>query len=88
MQDQLRDLVLFVIQLLIWAFLGRALISWLVLFGVRNRFVFQINYYLGVLTEPVTAPFRRFIPPMRTMDITPIVAILSLILLRGAIRSF
>jgi YggT family protein len=88
MQDQIRDLVLFMIQMFIWAFLGRALISWLVLFGVRNKFVFQINYYLGVITEPVIAPFRRFIPPLGTIDIKPIVAILSLILLREGVRSF
>ena len=55
------------------AILVRVVLSW---FRVSpdNRFV-QI---LHQVTEPVLAPFRRLIPPVGMMDITPIVALLVL----------
>ena len=76
-----------VIRLFIFAFLGRAIISWLFVAGVRNPLLLQINYYLGIVTEPLVAPLRRFIPPLGMMDITPLVAILGLIVLQRIIVS-
>ena len=74
------------IQLLIFAFIGRAVISWLFLAGVRNDLLIQLNYALGRLTEPIIAPLRRVIPPLGMFDITPIVAIIGLVFLRAIIR--
>ncbi len=81
------DIVLWLIQLLIYAFIGRAVISWLFMAGVRNEFVLRLNQALGTLTEPLIAPLRRVIPPLGLFDITPLVAIIGLIALRAIIRS-
>ena len=78
--------LLWVIQLLIYAFIGRAIISWLFLAGVRNEFVLRLNQALGTLTEPIIAPLRRVIPPLGKFDITPLVAIIGLVFLRAIIR--
>ena len=80
------NLLSMAITLLIYAFIGRAIISWLFLAGVRNDLVIQINRALGKLTEPIIAPLRRVIPPLGMFDITPIVAIVGLVVLRAFIR--
>ena len=75
------------IQLLIYAFIGRAIISWLFVAGVRNDFLLHLNHALFVITEPVVAPLRRFIPRFGMFDITPIVAIILLVVLRRIVLS-
>jgi YggT family protein len=39
------------------------------------------------LSEPILGPLRRVIPPIRSIDITPIVAYFVLVIVEGAIRS-
>lgn len=79
-------ILLWLIQLLIYAFIGRAVISWLFMAGVRNEFVMRLNQALSTLTEPLIAPLRRVIPPLGMLDITPLVAIIGLIALQAIIR--
>ena len=62
--------------ILIWAIIGRALLSW---FPVRpgNPF-FPLALILHQITEPILAPLRRIIPTIGPIDISPIVALLLL----------
>ena len=62
--------------ILIWAIIGRALLSW---FPVRpgNPF-YPLALILHQITEPVLAPLRRIIPTIGPIDISPIVALLLL----------
>ena len=72
------------LQLLIWAIIISAILSWLVAFDVinlRNRFVYNVSRFLDAVTRPVLAPFQRIIPPLGGVDISPIIVIL---LLQGA----
>ena len=58
-----------------------AILSWLFAFDVinhRNRFVNQIADFLDRLTAPLLEPFRRIIPNLGGIDISPIVVILLL----------
>ena len=67
------------LQLLLFAIIINAILSWLLAFDVinyRNRFVYQIATGLDRLTSPLMAPFRRFIPPLGGIDITPIIVII------------
>ena len=82
-----------VIGLLVLAIIISAVLSWLVAFNVinlRNQFVYSVARVLDAVTTPVLAPFRRFIPPLGGVDISPIIAILIIqyvlisILLRAA----
>ena len=77
----------FVIQLLIFAFIGQAVISWIFMAGARNDFLIRVNYALRSITEPIVAPIRRFIPPIGMFDITPLVAIILLFALQRIVRS-
>jgi YggT family protein len=75
------ELLARVVTVLIWAFVGRAIISWLVMAGIRHEIIFRLNHMLGVITEPIIAPIRRFIPPLGMIDITPMVAIIILVII-------
>ncbi|HEY8573396.1 YggT family protein [Phenylobacterium sp.] len=69
------------LNLLIWAIIISAILSWLVAFDVinlRNRFVYNVARFLDAVTRPVLAPFQRIIPPLGGVDISPIIVILIL----------
>jgi len=77
------DFVFFImgslLQLLLLAIIISAILSWLFAFDVinhRNRFVNQVAGFLERVVSPVLAPFRRIIPPLGGIDISPIVVIL------------
>lgn len=73
------------LRLLVYAIFASAILSWLVAFDVvnlRNRFVASIARFLEAVTRPVLAPFRRFIPPLGGVDVSPIVAVLIVIGIR------
>jgi len=70
-----------VISLMIWFIIASAILSWLFAFDVinhRNRFVNQIAGFLDAITRPLLEPFRRIIPPLGGIDISPIVVLLLL----------
>ncbi|NLT42594.1 MAG: YggT family protein [Anaerolineae bacterium] len=55
------------------AILARVLLSWFQV-DPYNQFV----QLLFQVTEPILGPFRRFVPPLGMIDISPIVALLVL----------
>lgn len=59
------------------------LMSWLHPRGA----VYEVYRTLGTLVEPYLGFFRRFIPPMGMMDVSPIAAILVLRLVSQLLRS-
>lgn len=76
--DQL--LGLFIIIVII-----RIALSWLVAFQVintRNNFVRMVNDITYRLTEPVMAPFRRVIPAVGGLDLSPILVFLAIYVIR------
>ena len=82
----MKDILIYLVQLLLFAIFGRVIISWLLISGVRNNFVLRLDYALSIFTEPIMRPIRRVIPPMGMIDITPMAAILALILVQVIIR--
>ena len=75
-----------ILQLLVFAIIISAILSWLFAFDVinyRNRFVAGLAEALDRITGPIMAPFRRIIPPLGGIDVTPIIV---LILISGVQR--
>jgi YggT family protein len=69
------------LNLLIWAIIISAILSWLIAFDVinlRNRFVYNVSRFLDAVTGPVLRPFQRIIPSLGGVDISPIIVILIL----------
>ena len=70
-----------VLSMMTWAIILSAVLSWLFAFDVinhRNRLVNQIALFLDAVAAPILAPFRRVIPPLGGLDISPVAAILAL----------
>ena len=71
--------------------IASAIMSWLVAFGVvntRNRFVRVIVDFLYRITEPALRPIRRFLPNLGGIDISPVVALLLIIVVQHLIANY
>ncbi|MEI4831108.1 MULTISPECIES: YggT family protein [Bacillus] len=78
------QILLYVIQIYSWALIIYILLSWVP--GARES---TFGDFLARICEPYLEPFRRFIPPIGVIDISPIVAIIVLRLASsGLIRVF
>lgn len=71
MTDTILGILIWALQLLTFALIGRAILSW-----VDPRMQWSISRILAEITDPVIAPLRRVIPPLGMIDISFIVAIL------------
>lgn len=61
------------LQILTWAIIARALMSWLPI--DPSSPLYQLLYRV---TEPIIDPIRRVLPPMGFIDLSPLAAILLL----------
>jgi YggT family protein len=80
------NLVGTVIQIYIWLLIAQAVLSWLLAFGVVNRYnraVATIGDFLWRITEPLLRPIRRILPDLGGIDISPVVLILLLYFVRN-----
>jgi YggT family protein len=76
------------LRLYMWVIIASAIFSWLYAFGVvnpRNDAVAAIGRTLYQLTEPALRPIRRFVPVFGGLDISPVILILIIILIRQII---
>ena len=74
-------LILLVIRIYIWLLIAQAILSWLLAFGVINRYnrgVAVIGDFLYRITEPALRPIRSFLPNFGGIDISPVILILIL----------
>lgn len=77
MRDNLISLINLVFYALTIAIIGRALLSWFDP-GLRS----SIGRLLVGITEPIIGPIRRVVPSMGMLDISPIIALLLMQVLR------
>jgi YggT family protein len=80
--------IVLVIDLYIWVVIASAILSWLIAFNVvntSNRFVFTVADMLYRVTEPALRPIRSIIPNLGGIDISPVILILFLLLIRDVV---
>jgi YggT family protein len=73
------------IEIYVWIIIASAAVSWLIAFeviNIKNEQAANLVNLFNRLTEPVYKPLRKYIPPLGGVDITPIVVIFLLYLLR------
>lgn len=82
----LLNILSIIIDIYVWIIIASAAVSWLIAFeviNVRNEQAANLVNLLNRLTEPVYKPLRKYIPPLGGVDVTPIVVIILLYLLRS-----
>ena len=81
----LLNLISTVITIYIWLLIAQAVLSWLLAFGVVNRYnraVTSIADFLWRITDPLLRPIRSVLPDLGGIDISPVILILLLYFLR------
>ena len=81
-------IILLILDIYIWLLIAAAILSWLVAFNVvnsRNQFVAMVGDFLYRITEPVLRPIRNLVPSLGGIDISPVVLILIIILIKDII---
>jgi YggT family protein len=81
MMESILGILIWLLQILTFALIGRALLSW-----VDPRGAWTISRILADITDPIIAPLRRVIPPLGMIDISFIVAIILIQLLQNFLR--
>lgn len=84
-------LLLTILDLLLWAVIISAIMSWLIAFEVintHNKFVYMIYDFLSRVTQPLLNPIRRFMPNLGGIDISPIILILLIYFLQSLIAEY
>lgn len=79
--DLVFDLVRVAFQVYSWIIIGRIILSW-----VPHDPYHPVIRFLYDLTEPYLSIFRRIIPPLGMIDLSPIVALIGLQLILLALR--
>jgi len=68
------------LQILTWAIIARALVSWLPI--DPSSALYQLLFRV---TEPIIDPIRRILPPMGFIDLSPLAAILLLWMMQSLV---
>ncbi|HXV24006.1 MAG TPA: YggT family protein [Alphaproteobacteria bacterium] len=79
------------IDLYMWVVIIYVVLSWLVSFDIvntRNQFVRTIGDFLYRITEPALRPFRRVLPNLGGVDLSPLALIVLLLLVRGLMNEY
>jgi YggT family protein len=74
-----------ILMIYVWLLIGQAVLSWLLAFGVINRYnqtVSVIGDFLYRVTEPALRPIRAILPNFGGIDISPVILILIIYFLR------
>ena len=87
----LLDILSILLNILWWIIIVQAVMSWLIAFNVINthsEFVRQLWQVLERITEPLYAPIRRIMPDFGGIDLTPMVVLILLIIIRGPVMGY
>ncbi len=79
------DILNYLISVLIWLMIAQFVLSLLVMFNVvntHNQFVGGLWRALDALLDPIYRPIRSILPPVGGMDLSPMVVIILLNVLR------
>lgn len=79
--SQIADLIFLLLNLLTFALIGRALISWF-----DPGFRWPISQVLFTITEPLLSPIRQIVPQIGFLDLSFIVALVLIRLLQRMLQ--
>ncbi len=81
----MKAILLYIIQILMLAIFAQVVISWLVVLGIRSPLILSLYRAVTTVNEPIMRPLRKVIPNFGMIDITPMVAIIVLVIIQEVI---
>ena len=81
----LGTIIIHLIELFVITIVAQSILSWIIVAGFRNQFTIGLYNTIGLAIEPIMQPIRRIMPRFGMIDITPMITILVLVLVREVI---
>jgi YggT family protein len=81
----------FLLSALSWVIIIQAVLSWLIVFNVINTyndFVRSVYQTLEAITRPIYRPIRRIMPDFGALDLSPLVVLLLIIVLKDYVLNW
>ncbi|WP_343344466.1 YggT family protein [Sphingomicrobium sp. XHP0239] len=82
------QIISYALTILFWIIIAQVIISWLFVFRILdpyNRIVASIVEFLERVTHPIYRPIRKVLPDFGGIDLSPMVVIFAIIILRDMI---
>ena len=80
------QLLFILLDVFFWIIILQVVLSWLIVFDVintRNAKAANLIQLISKITDPVYKPLRKYIPAIAGIDITPIIIIFSISLIKS-----
>jgi YggT family protein len=90
MMGAIGNLLLFLLDVCFWIIIIQVVLSWLITFeviNIRNQQAANFVRLIDRITAPVYTPLRKFVPPIAGIDLTPIIVIFAIMLLKSLVAS-
>ncbi|ALR20251.1 MULTISPECIES: YggT family protein [Sphingobium] len=84
----LYQIIVILLDVLWWVIIIQAIMSWLIAFNVINTYsdvVRTIMVALDRITAPIYNPIRKVMPDLGALDLSPMVVLLAILIIRQAI---
>ena len=82
------EILLLLLNICFWIIIVQVVLSWLITFeviNIRNPQAANFVRLIDRVTAPVYRPLRKLIPPIAGIDITPIILIFGIYLLKSLV---
>lgn len=90
MSEAIGSVLMLLLEAFFWVIIVQVVLSWLITFeviNIRNPRAANFVRLVDRITAPVYTPLRKFIPPIAGIDITPIIIIFAIQLLKNLVAS-
>jgi len=84
------NILILLLDICFWIIIIQVVLSWLITFeviNIRNPQAANFVRLIDRITAPVYTPLRKLIPPIAGIDITPIIIIFAIYLLKSLVAS-
>ena len=84
----LYQIIVILLDVLWWIIIIQAIMSWLIAFNIVNTssdFVRTVMTALDRMTAPIYNPIRRVLPDLGALDLSPMVVLLAILIIRQAV---
>ncbi|MET0248968.1 MAG: YggT family protein [Sphingobium sp.] len=84
----LYQIIVILLDVLWWIIIIQAIMSWLIAFNIINTgsdFVRTVIVALDRMTAPIYNPIRKIMPDLGALDLSPMVVLLLILIIRQAI---